>query len=103
MVSYYTEPKVKSAISRRKWKEIILSELLKEFDLLATLSELLRVSEAEIQSDTNLIGLGLDSISLMRLTGRLRQVGIEVNFAQLMNAPTFSTWQTIIFNAKALA
>ncbi|AAO07764.1 aryl carrier domain [Vibrio vulnificus YJ016] len=80
-----------------------MSEPLKEFDLLATLSELLRVSEAEIQSDTNLIELGLDSISLMRLTGRLRQVGIEVNFAQLMNSPTFSSWQTIIFNAKALA
>ncbi|WP_217539960.1 phosphopantetheine-binding protein [Vibrio metschnikovii] len=80
-----------------------MSEPLKDFDLLATLSELLRVSEAEIQSDTNLIELGLDSISLMRLTGRLRQVGIEVNFAQLMNSPTFSTWQTIIFNAKALA
>ncbi|EID4425512.1 acyl carrier protein [Vibrio vulnificus] len=80
-----------------------MSEPLKEFDLLATLSELLRVSEAEIQSDTNLIELGLDSINLMRLTGRLRQVGIEVNFAQLMNSPTFSSWQTIIFNAKALA
>ncbi|AMG10416.1 acyl carrier protein [Vibrio vulnificus] len=80
-----------------------MSEPLKEFDLLATLSELLRVSEAEIQSDINLIELGLDSISLMRLTGRLRQVGIEVNFAQLMNSPTFSSWQTIIFNAKALA
>ncbi|ELL0595264.1 phosphopantetheine-binding protein [Vibrio vulnificus] len=80
-----------------------MSEPLKEFDLLATLSELLRISEAEIQSDTNLIELGLDSISLMRLTGRLRQVGIEVNFAQLMNSPTFSSWQTIIFNAKALA
>ncbi|MGL0956217.1 phosphopantetheine-binding protein [Vibrio vulnificus] len=80
-----------------------MSEPLKEFDLLATLSELLRVSEAEIQSDINLIELGLDSISLMRFTGRLRQVGIEVNFAQLMNSPTFSSWQTIIFNAKALA
>ncbi|HFQ5192532.1 TPA: phosphopantetheine-binding protein [Vibrio vulnificus] len=80
-----------------------MSEPLKEFDLLATLSELLRVSETEIQSDINLIELGLDSISLMRLTGRLRQVGIEVNFAQLMNSPTFSSWQTIIFNAKALA
>ncbi|HDY7677613.1 TPA: acyl carrier protein [Vibrio vulnificus] len=80
-----------------------MSEPLKEFDLLATLSELLRVSEAEIQSDINLIELGLDSISLMRLTGSLRQVGIEVNFAQLMNSPTFSSWQTIIFNAKALA
>ncbi|HAS8423241.1 TPA: acyl carrier protein [Vibrio vulnificus] len=80
-----------------------MSEPLKEFDLLTTLSELLRVSEAEIQSDTNLIELGLDSISLMRLTGRLRQVGIEVNFAQLMNSPTFSSWQTIIFNARALA
>ncbi|MCG6301859.1 phosphopantetheine-binding protein [Vibrio vulnificus] len=80
-----------------------MSEPLKEFDLLAALSELLRVSEAEIQSDINLIELGLDSISLMRLTGRLRQVGIEVNFAQLMNSPTFSSWQTIIFNAKALA
>ncbi|HDY7979926.1 phosphopantetheine-binding protein [Vibrio vulnificus] len=80
-----------------------MSEPLKEFDLLAMLSELLRVSEAEIQSDINLIELGLDSISLMRLTGRLRQVGIEVNFAQLMNSPTFSSWQSIIFNAKALA
>ncbi|MCU8374961.1 phosphopantetheine-binding protein [Vibrio vulnificus] len=80
-----------------------MSEPLQEFDLLATLSELLRVSEAEIQSDINLIELGLDSISLMRLTGRLRQVGIEVNFAQLMNSPTFSSWQTIIFNARALA
>ncbi|WP_104399524.1 phosphopantetheine-binding protein [Vibrio penaeicida] len=65
-------------------------------DLLETVSQLLGVSADSIKPDVNLIELGLDSISMMRLTGQYRNAGLNLNFAQLMENPTLEAWEKII-------
>ncbi|QKW35965.1 amino acid adenylation domain-containing protein [Actinomadura sp. NAK00032] len=47
-------------------------------------------------ADDNLIELGMDSIRLMRLTGRLRRRGIEVRFAELAERPTLAGWWELL-------
>ncbi|QXJ26122.1 amino acid adenylation domain-containing protein [Actinomadura graeca] len=46
--------------------------------------------------DDNLIELGMDSIRLMQLTGRLRRRGIEVRFAELAERPTLAGWWDLL-------
>lgn len=65
-------------------------------DLVATISQLLSVPAESITPDVNLIELGLDSISMMRLTGQFRNAGLDINFAQLMETPTIKAWEEII-------
>ncbi|MFA1543129.1 amino acid adenylation domain-containing protein [Actinomadura monticuli] len=48
------------------------------------------------EADDNLIGLGMDSIRLMRLTGRLRRRGIEIRFAELAERPTLAEWWDLL-------
>lgn len=90
----------KSQIRFRK-KEIILSKQEVSIDLLAVVSQLLDVPADSVKPDTNLIELGLDSISMMRLTGQLRSAGINLNFAQLMATPTLDAWQKLVVATKA--
>lgn len=47
-------------------------------------------------ADDNLIELGMDSIRLMQLTGRLRRGGIEVRFAELAERPTLAEWWELL-------
>ncbi|MDL4817065.1 non-ribosomal peptide synthetase [Actinomadura opuntiae] len=44
----------------------------------------------------NLIELGMDSIRLMQLTGRLRRRGVEVRFAELAERPTLAGWWDLL-------
>ncbi|BDU39648.1 MULTISPECIES: phosphopantetheine-binding protein [Vibrio] len=67
-------------------------------DLLSTISQLLGVPTESIKPDVNLIELGLDSISMMRLTGQLRNAGLDINFAQLMENPTLESWEKLVFS-----
>ncbi|GAA1805468.1 amino acid adenylation domain-containing protein [Actinomadura chokoriensis] len=48
------------------------------------------------EADDNLIELGMDSIRLMRLTGRLRRRGIEIRFAELAERPTLAEWWELL-------
>ena len=50
----------------------------------------------EARPDDNLIELGMDSIRLMGLTGRLRKRGIEVRFAELAERPTLRQWWELL-------
>ena len=72
-------------------------------DLFAIVSQLLNVPVDSLQPDVNLIELGLDSISMMRLTGQLRSRGIELNFAQLMATPTIEAWQKLMVPSETTA
>ncbi|WP_237322266.1 phosphopantetheine-binding protein [Vibrio sp. vnigr-6D03] len=72
-------------------------------DLLTTISQLLGVPAESIKPDVNLIELGLDSISMMRLTGQFRNAGLDINFAQLMETPTLESWQKIIASSEVSA
>ncbi|MGI8329561.1 amino acid adenylation domain-containing protein [Actinomadura scrupuli] len=48
------------------------------------------------EAHDNLIELGMDSIRLMGLTGRLRRRGVEVNFAELAERPTLAEWWELL-------
>ena len=84
-------------------KEIILAKQEAKIDLLAVVSQLLNVPAESITPEVNLIELGLDSISMMRLTGQLRNSGLNINFAQLMSSPTLASWQELITSSEVTA
>jgi mycobactin phenyloxazoline synthetase len=56
----------------------------------------------EARPDDNLIELGMDSIRLMGLTGRLRKRGIEVRFAELAERPTLREWWELLEERDAV-
>ena len=53
----------------------------------------LEIDASEIQNDDNLFMLGLDSVSLMTLVGQWRELGISVEFQDLVEEPTLDDWQ----------
>jgi yersiniabactin nonribosomal peptide synthetase len=61
-----------------------------------TVADLVEEDPGSIGEDANLFALGLDSIALMKLVGRWRQAGIEVNFAELAENPTLGAWSKLI-------
>ncbi|HKR50577.1 MAG TPA: condensation domain-containing protein, partial [Pseudonocardiaceae bacterium] len=65
-------------------------------ELRRTVADLVTEDPESIGPDTNLFELGLDSLALMRLVGRWRQSGIEVNFAELADHPTISAWSKLM-------
>ncbi|WP_243711143.1 amino acid adenylation domain-containing protein [Actinomadura sp. KC216] len=62
-------------------------------DLHAALEEVLGEPAG---ADDNLIELGMDSIRLMQLTGRLRRRGVEIRFAELAERPTLAGWWALL-------
>lgn len=70
-------------------------------DLVDTIARVAEVPSAEIQDDTNLSTLGLDSLSMMRLVNELRVHGLPVTFQDLAGEPTPGAWWARI--AKILA
>ena len=53
----------------------------------------LEIDASEIQNDDNLFMLGLDSVSLMTLVGQWRELGVSVEFQDLVEEPTLDDWQ----------
>ncbi|GAP86763.2 putative non-ribosomal peptide synthetase [Rosellinia necatrix] len=49
------------------------------------------VDQAEISGETNLFALGLDSIDLIKLSGRLTKLGYNVGLSALMKQPTLES------------
>ncbi|GAA2723829.1 non-ribosomal peptide synthetase [Actinocorallia aurantiaca] len=54
------------------------------------------------EDQDNLIELGMDSIRLMGLTGRLRKRGVEVSFAELAERPTLAEWWELLAERGAI-
>ena len=52
----------------------------------------LDIAPEEIADDANLAQLGLTSLRLMRLSGRWRRAGLDVDFATLAVEPTVRAW-----------
>ena len=52
----------------------------------------LRVAPSEIGDDTNLVKLGLDSLRMMRLSGRWRRSGLKADFHALTAETTVRAW-----------
>ncbi|WP_243521995.1 isochorismatase [Bacillus pseudomycoides] len=55
-------------------------------------AELLRELPADIGDDEDLLNRGLDSVRIMSLVEKWRQVGVEVTFADLAERPTVYDW-----------
>ncbi|MEH6420593.1 amino acid adenylation domain-containing protein [Pseudomonas sp. CGJS7] len=67
------------------------------------LAQLLDLPVSDIAQDRNLIELGMDSITMMRLAGQWRRQGIAVSFAELAEQPSLAAWQSLIARKPALA
>ncbi|MFF8382600.1 phosphopantetheine-binding protein [Streptomyces kanasensis] len=63
----------------------------------------LGVPSAEIGDDTDLVGLGLDSLRMMRLSGRWRRSGLKADFGSLAAEPTVGAWARCLSRAAAEA
>ena len=59
------------------------------------LAQLLQLPASDIADDRNLIELGMDSITMMRLAGQWRRQGIAVSFAELAERPSLAAWQAL--------
>ncbi|MEV8378998.1 condensation domain-containing protein [Kribbella sp. NPDC056861] len=66
------------------------------------MAELLDLPADELTACDDLIELGLDSLTAMRLAGQWRAAGIDVSFAELIAAPTVKDWQALLAKAGRL-
>lgn len=61
---------------------------------------LLEVSSSELSDTDDLMMMGLDSIRLMSLVEEWRQVGVDVNFMEIVKKRTLSDWWSLISESK---
>ncbi|KEK23982.1 isochorismatase [Bacillus gaemokensis] len=59
-------------------------------------AELLRESPTDIGDDEDLLNRGLDSVRIMSLVEKWRQIGVEVTFADLAERPTINDWFNLV-------
>ncbi|KNB52169.1 phosphopantetheine-binding protein [Streptomyces caatingaensis] len=70
-------------------------------DVREAVAAALRLPAEEIADDTDLAGLGLTSLQIMRLSGRWRRAGLPVDFATLATEPTVLAWARHLAAAPA--
>lgn len=61
-----------------------------------TIRKYLSDSSITLYDNDNLLMLGLDSISILKISSFFRQHGIQTTFAQLIEKPYLSYWQTLL-------
>ncbi|WP_067666934.1 phosphopantetheine-binding protein [Nocardia miyunensis] len=62
-------------------------------DLLRKLvGEAMGADAESLDSDANLMALGLDSVRVMKISGLLKREGIRLRFAEMMSEPTLAAW-----------
>lgn len=69
-----------------------LQQPLTREQVLADLAETLGEDAEEIDENTDLVSLGLDSIRMMHLMVLWRRYGVEVTLQELSANPTLSVW-----------
>lgn len=57
----------------------------------------------ELTEDTDLIGLGLDSLRVLAISDALARAGVRVHFSELVMDPTFGGWLAVIAAADPAA
>ncbi|MCK2244644.1 MULTISPECIES: non-ribosomal peptide synthetase [unclassified Crossiella] len=67
------------------------------------LASTLDLPEQQIGPEDNLIELGLDSITMMRLAGSWRKAGLRIAFGDLIADPRVAAWQVLLAAAEAPA
>ncbi|MEU6479080.1 amino acid adenylation domain-containing protein [Streptomyces sp. NPDC047017] len=60
------------------------------------LAAVLDLPPGAVRDDDNLIALGLDSITLMKLAARWRRAGADITFGALAAAPTPAAWHALL-------
>lgn len=66
----------------------------RSYDVRRELAAIAKVDEEEISETTNLFSLGLDSIDVIKLAGRLKKLGYSVSVGALMKQPTLDSITT---------
>ncbi|MQY23109.1 phosphopantetheine-binding protein [Nocardia macrotermitis] len=62
-------------------------------DLLRRLvGEAMGADAGALDSEANLMALGLDSVRVMKISGLLKREGIRLRFAEMMSEPTLGAW-----------
>ncbi len=59
-------------------------------------SELTGVPVAELTDDADLLELGLDSVTVMRISGLMRRAGSRVEYRDLVREPTLGAWWKLL-------
>ncbi|GAB3491567.1 non-ribosomal peptide synthetase [Amycolatopsis cihanbeyliensis] len=65
-------------------------------DVTAAVADALELPPDAIGAEDNLIELGMDSITMMRLAGAWRKAGATVRFADLVATPTVAAWRDLL-------
>jgi len=58
----------------------------------ADIAEMLHESADAIQDDDNLMDYGVDSMRLLNLIVKWGEQGVEIDFADMAEAPTLANW-----------
>jgi yersiniabactin nonribosomal peptide synthetase len=69
---------------------------LDSHDVRHTVASVLELPVEGIGEDLNLIELGMDSMTMMRLAGQWQQAGVPVRFADLLARPTLAAWRKLV-------
>jgi amino acid adenylation domain-containing protein len=69
---------------------------LSQHDFPQVIADFLDVAPESVEEHENLIELGLDSITMMRLAGAWRKAGADVTFADLVATPTLAAWRELL-------
>lgn len=62
----------------------------------SVVADALGVDPASLDPHADLVGQGLDSLRMMRLAGRWRRDGFDVDFARLAAEPTVAAWSSLL-------
>lgn len=68
----------------------------KSYDVRRELAAIAKVDERDISETTNLFALGLDSIDVIKLAGRLKKLGYNVSVGALMRQPTLGSITSVL-------
>lgn len=79
------------------------ASLLSIAGLRTALAELAGLAECDLGDHDDLIGSGIDSLSIMKISSLLRVAGVSVKTAELMEAPTLADWMALIDSQRGPA
>jgi bifunctional isochorismate lyase / aryl carrier protein len=77
--------------------------MLSEEAVRADVASLLHVPACELSWSDDLFEFGLDSVRVVMLVERWREGGVEVDFVQLVSAPTLRDWVRVLVPRWPLA
>src|SRR3984893_877846 len=80
---------------------IVTGELLTLEEMRQAVAEAIGTEPAAIDDDDDLIGHGIDSITVMRLASAWRRNGVPLKFADLIEKPSLRAWWALAAERRA--